>query len=235
MSQPNLFGPDPIDLFDPSPYFALSYYAHILIGIVALLAALTAFAVIKGGKWHRRAGWTFIAAVAVVSASSFEMLANTFIPPLFMAVFTAIYAVGGAWLALRKRTRTVRLAEAGLTLFEIAGLAMFLLIAIPAARAGLVPMSAPVVIAIIPIILLAGDVNWFARRDQQVKMRVARHFNRMVWAFVVVLRAPLVELAAAGIPISVPFTIFAPLALGIALSLYFRSRYGVPRKPLARA
>jgi hypothetical protein len=61
-----MFGPDPIDLFDPSPYLPISYYGHILIGIVAVLAALVAFGSLKGGTWHRRAGWKFLAAVAVV-------------------------------------------------------------------------------------------------------------------------------------------------------------------------
>lgn len=220
-----MFGFDPINLSDPSPYFPLSYYSHILIGIVSLSAAMIALAVRKGSKWHIRAGWTFLGTTAVVAATSVEMLANVFIPPLFMAVFTAVYAAAGGWLALQKETTTIRVAEIGLSLFELLGLVVFLSIAIPAARAGLVPIFAPVVIAFIPLLLLAGDLNWFVRRSERSRLRLARHLSRMVWAFIVILRAPMVELAAAGVPISQPFTIFAPIALGIGMTLYFRRRY----------
>lgn len=225
-----MFGFDPIDLADPSPYLPLSYYGHIAIGTLALASALLAFFAAKGRRLHRYAGYAFVGAVAVVCITSIEMLANVFIPPLFMAVFTAIYAVGGAWLALRKDSAGVRTAEIVLALFEIAGLMVFLSIAIPAARAGIIPVFAPLVIAFIPLLLLAGDLNWFLRRSQRGRLRLARHLNRMIWASVVVLRAPMVELAAGGLPISQPFTIFAPILLGLALTVYFRWRHIRPRR-----
>jgi len=226
-----MFGPDKIDLTDPSPYLALSYYSHIIIGIVGLVAALVAFAAAKGKTWHIRAGWTFVAAVAIVAASSFEMLANVFIPPLFMAVFTAIYAMAGALLALRKGTAAVRSAEVGLFVFELAGLFIFFSIALEAVRNGAIPAFGPVVIAIIPLILLGGDINWFLNGNNRNRLRLARHLNRMVWAFVVVLRAPLVELAAHGLPVPGPVIIVGPIALGIAMGAYFRWRYVRLQKP----
>lgn len=225
----NVFGPDPIDFFDPSPYLAISYYGHILIGIVAVLAALLAFASLKGGTWHRRAGWTFLAAVAVVCVTSIEMLANVFIPPLFMAVFTAIYAAGGAWLALQRGTRAVRIGEWALFVFELAGLAIFLSVALAAVRAGIVPAFAPWVIAAIPLILLAGDIHWFANQDRRAHLRVLRHLSRMVWAVVVVVRAPLVELAAGGLPLPPPVVIVGPIAAGLLLIAWFGRRYRTGR------
>ena len=233
MSQPQLFGVDPIDLADPSPYLPIAYYGHMVIGTVTLAAALVAFWAMKGGRNHRIAGYVFLAGVAVVCLTSIEMLARVFIAPLFMAVFTAIYAVGGAWLALQKGTRTVRLAEASLSLFELVGLAVFLTIAFDAAARGVIPPVAPFVIAFIPVILLMGDVNWFARQEHRQKMRIARHFNRMIWAFVVVLRAPLVELAAAGLPVPPVATIIGPIALGGVMLLYFQRRYGLTKRKAA--
>ncbi|KWV92795.1 hypothetical protein AUC45_01155 [Erythrobacter sp. YT30] len=55
-----MFGPDPIDWFDPSPYAALAFYGHIAIGVVALSAALIAFGSRKGSIIHRRAGFIYI-------------------------------------------------------------------------------------------------------------------------------------------------------------------------------
>lgn len=223
-----MFGPDPIDLGDPSPYLALAYYGHILIGTLTLLVALVAFATLKGSALHRYAGYAFGAGVLIVCITSIDMLREVFIPPLFMAVFTAIYAFGGAWLALQRRSRAVLLSELGLTLFEIVGLIIFLSIAVPAARAGLIPPFAPLVIALIPIILLVGDANWFLQQKSRARLRIARHLSRMIWAFAVVLRAPLVELAAAGLPLSQGVVTFGPMGVAVLMLWYFRRKYVRP-------
>lgn len=227
-----MFGPDPIDLFDPSPYGALAYYGHLVIGTLALLAALVALAASKGGRNHRRAGYVYFAAVAVVCATSAVMLYHVFIPPLFMAVFTALYAVAGGWLALQRGSRQVRLAEIGLTVFEAVGLALFLARAFAAVSDGIVPPLAPLIIAFIPLVLLAGDVNWHLRQKDRARLRLARHLSRMIWGFVVVFRAPLVELAAGGLPISQPVVVVGPILVALALLWYFRRRYVA--RPVAR-
>ncbi|GEM_PF-6698602 len=227
-----MFGPDPIDLYDPSPYGPLAYYGHLAIGALALLAALAAFATYKGGRNHRWAGYVFFGALAVVCLTSAKMLYHVFIPPLFMAVFTAAYAVAGAWLALQRGTVRVRLAEAGLTVFEIVGLALFLDRALAAVAEGIVPPFAPWIIATIPLILLAGDANWFLRHKDRARLRLARHFSRMIWGFVVVFRAPLVELAAGGLPIPQPVVVIGPIAVGLAMLWYCRRRY---LRPTARS
>ena len=221
-----MFGPDPIDLADPSPYGPLAYYGHLLIGALIVIAALSALSARKGGPRHVWSGRAFLIGLLVVSLTSISMLANVFIPPLFMAVFTAIYAAGGAWLALRDATARVKAAELGLLVFEIAGLCLFLSIAIPAAAAGTIPPFAPVVIAFIPLVLIAGDIHWFLNPSRRRELRIRRHLARMVWGFVVVIRAPMVELAAAGLPISQPMTIFGPIVLALVMIAYFQRKYG---------
>ncbi|MXO95345.1 hypothetical protein GRI34_02785 [Erythrobacter aquimaris] len=225
-----MFGPDPIDLYDPTPYGPFAYYGHLLLGTVALLAASIAFFARKGSKRHRAAGFVFAAAVAITCLTSIAMLANVFIPPLLMAVFTAAYAVGGACLALQKGTTTVRTAEVALTVFEIAGVILFLRIALAAVQDGLIPAFGPVVIITIPLILLAGDLNWFLKAQDRTRLRTARHLNRMVWGFVVVLRAPLVELAAGGLPVPPQVVIAGPILLGCGMLWYFQRRYGTLKK-----
>lgn len=221
-----MFAPDPIDLFDPSPYGAIAYYGHLAIGLIAFLAAGVALASRKGSRTHRRWGVGYIGAVALVCLTSAMMLSETFIPPLFLAVFTTVYAIGGAWLALQPGTRAVLLAEKGLFLFELIGLSVFLSIAVRAAVEGIVPPFAPLVIAIIPLILIVGDINWFAKGDRRKELRIARHLSRMVWGFVVVVRAPLVEIVAAGLPLPQISVIVGPILLGVAMLWYFQRRYG---------
>jgi len=221
-----MFGPDPIDFFDPTPYGALSYYGHYLFGSVVLLAAIAAFSLKKGRGLHPIAGLVFLVTCAVLTGTSISMLAVNFIPPLAMATVTAVYALGGGYLALQPASPKVIAGEYALTALEIVGLLIFLAIAIPTAMAGIIPPFAPLVIAIVPLILLIGDVHWFANSDRRQKLRVARHLSRMIWGFVVVLRAPLVELAAAGFPISAPVTIFGPIILGFAFLWYFQRKFG---------
>ena len=221
-----MFGPDPIDLLDYAPYAPWAYYGHMGIGILALLSAIAAFTAIKGKSRHRISGYVYIASVSFVAITTISLLADNFIAPLMVALCTATYAIGGAWLALQRDGPKVRLGERTLTVFEIAALVVFLTISIPAVRAGLIPPFAPLVILFIPCILLVGDINWFRHPERRRQLRVQRHLARMVWGFVVVLRAPLVELAAAGWPISQATSIFAPILLGLAMLWYFQRRWG---------
>lgn len=221
-----MFGPDPIDFFDPSPYHAIAYYGHYVFGSIALIAVFIALYVRKGKGLHRTAGLTFIGATALLSLTSISMLFDRPIPPLMMAVFTSVCAIGGGYLALQEGSAKVRMAEAALTALQLVGLGLFLSIAIPEVMVGTIPAFAPLIILIIPLILLAGDAVWFMNSDKRTAWRVGRHLSRMTWGFVVVLRAPLVEIAAAGVPIPPPVIIVAPILLGIAMVWYFQRKWG---------
>ncbi|MEL7196929.1 MAG: hypothetical protein AAGL10_01315 [Pseudomonadota bacterium] len=222
-----MFGPDPIDWFDPSPYGSLAFYGHIAIGILALAAAFLAFAVRKGSVLHRRSGLVYMAACAFVCATSIAMLVQAMIPPLAMAVFTSIYAIGGAYLALRSGTRRVLLGEKSLFALELAAFGFFMAMAIPAIVQGFIPFYAPFVIAIIPVILLAGDVRWLRNPEKRKQWRIARHLSRMIWGFVVVVRAPLVELAAGGyLPRYQMLFVVGPIVAGVAMVWYFQRKFG---------
>lgn len=223
MSGPTTFGPDPIDLTDPTPYTALPYYGHIAIGLFCFASALMAFWAIKGSRIHIRAGQIYILSTFVVCATAAAMLVVAFVPPLMLAACTALYAVVTAWLALQPRRRSVKIAEYALSLAELAALVAFLAMAYAGYRAGAIPFVALPVLSIIPVILLIGDVNHFLRSGSAA-MRVRRHMARMVWAFIVVLRAPLVELAAGGLPIPQPVLLIAPILLGAAMVWYFNAR-----------
>lgn len=226
-----LFAPDPIDFFDPTPYAALEYQGHMVIGAIWFLAAIAAFVARKGSNFHIRAGQICIAAVLLTCVSAVVMLTVEFVPPLALNAVTASYAVITAWLALQPGTRRVRFAEIGLSLLEIVALAIFLTIAFANIRAGGVPFFAPMTVGVVPVILLLGDLHFHLRQSARARLRIARHLARMVWAFAIVLRAPLVEFETAGFyDVFDPLLVVGPVILGFAMLLYFQRRYGSLRR-----
>lgn len=225
-----LFGPDPIDFLDPSPYSPLEYYGHLLIGAIWFFAGLTALASIKGSRIHVLAGKICIYSVLLIAFTSVVMLAVEFVPPLALNAITASYAVLTGWLALKPARGNVRRYEIALSVIEALALAAFLAIALPNVLAGNVALIGPGIVVLVPTILLAGDVNWHLRQKKRPALRVRRHLARMVWAFVIVLRAPLVEFETAGFfDLPDPVLIIGPVLLGLALLAYFQSRGSRPR------
>ena len=220
-----MFGYDPIDLFDPTPYDGLSYYAHLALGLLGLLAAMLAFLARKGSRIHIRSGQVFMGAIVVVALTSASMLSVNFVPPLFLAMVSVLYAIGSGWLALQPRTRRVAIGEFTLFAVETAALITFLYFGIHAALAGTVPLFGPLSLTAIPLILLAGDVHWFAKSGQRKALRLRRHLARMIWATIIAVRAPLVELAAAGVPIPAPVLVIGPVILGAAILWWAQRRF----------
>ena len=221
------FAPDPIDFFDPSPYSALEYQGHMIIGGLWFCAALVAFFAKKGSPLHIRAGQACIIAVLLIAITSFVMLAIEFVPPLALNAATSSYAVLAGWLALKPATSRVRRAELALTAIEVVVLAAFLAIAVPNVMNGNAPLIGPGIVALVPLILLAGDMNWHLRQKDRAKLRVRRHLARMAWAFAIVLRAPLVEFETGGFyDLPDPLLVVGPVLLGLVILAYFQFRYG---------
>ena len=224
---PNLFAPDPIDYADPSPYAALEFYGHLIVGAIWFVCAIAALLARKGGKLHIHAGQLCILAVLLTSLTAVMMLAVEFVPPLFLNAFTASYAVITAWLALKPRTRRVAWAEYALSALEAIILTVFMAVALRNIMAGGVPIIGPLTVMAVPIILLLGDLNFYRKPEQRPRLRLARHLARMCWAFAIVLRAPLVEFETAGY-YNLPdlLLVAGPPLLGLAMIVHFQRRYG---------
>ncbi|WP_271077677.1 hypothetical protein [Aurantiacibacter sp. MUD61] len=226
MNDIRLFAPDPIDFSDPSPYSLLEYQGHIIIGVIWFVAAIVAFFARKGSTLHIRAGQICIVGVFIVAITAIIMLVAEFVPPLALNAITSSYAVATAWLALQPASGRVRGAEYALTAFEIAAVGIFILASLPNVLSGVVPIIGPGIVLLVPLILLAGDINWYLKPDQRKRLRIARHLARMVWAFVIVLRAPLVEFETAGFyDLPDPLLVAGPVLLGVVMLLYFRNKY----------
>lgn len=230
MAGVRLFADDPIDFADPTPYSGFEFYGHLLVGTIWFGAALWAFAVRKGGKQHIWAGQACIIGVFLTSVTALLMLGKEFIAPLFLNAITASYCVATAWLALKPASRSVRSWEYVLTTVEIGAVATFLAIALPNVISGNVPAIGPSIVMAVPLILLLGDLHFFSRPRDRARLRVQRHLARMVWAFVIVLRAPLVEFETAGFyDLPDPLLVAGPPILGVVMLLYFQRRYGALR------
>ena len=214
---------DPVDLSDPRPYAALVYYSHVVLGCVGLLAAVMALIFRKGSRAHMYAGRVFSMMTVVICVTSLAMLSVKMAPPLLVAALTAMYAVVTGLLALRQATAGVRRLEYALCGFELAVVGVFLSMAIPQVAAGRIPPIGPAVILAIPLILLAGDINFFLKRAHRQELRVQRHLARMIWAFVISVRAPLAEIYQyLNIPVLV--ILFGPLVVAPIMIWLFRRR-----------
>lgn len=226
-----LFAPDPIDFFDPTPYSIFEYQGHMIIGAIWLAAALTAFIAAKGSPLHINAGKVCIISTLLVALTAAVMLAIEMVPPLALNAVTASYAVITGWLALKPASSKVRRFELGLTGVEILAVLAFLAVALPNVVKGGVPIIGPGIVLLVPLILLGGDLNFHLRRKERARLRIRRHLARMSWAFVIVLRAPLVEFETAGFyDLPDPLMVVGPVILGLAIVIYFQSRYRT-RKP----
>lgn len=203
---------DPVNLLNPSPFGPLSYYGHMTIGLFGWIAAFTALASKKGSRTHIWAGRVFIVSAVIVAITSLVLLATRMAPPLLVAAVTSVYAVATAYLALKPPTTAVKRAEYGLFAFELALLLLFSVMASINIAAGNINPVGPIVIAIIPIILLAGDMNFFGKADQRARLRIRRHLARMIWAFIIVVRAPLAEFYQ-ELSLPVGFILFGPLVV----------------------
>ncbi|EAQ29975.1 hypothetical protein NAP1_04345 [Erythrobacter sp. NAP1] len=226
-----LFAPDPIDFFDPVPYSLVEYQGHMIVGGIWFVAALVAFFATKGSRLHIRAGQVCIASVLLIGVTALVMLAREFIAPLALNAVTSSYAVITAWLALKPSSANVRSAEVALSVIEVAAVAAFLAIALPNVMSGLVPPIGPVVVLLVPLILLGGDINWHLRQHDRARLRVGRHLARMIWAFVIVLRAPLVEFETAGFyELPDPLLVAGPVLLGAVMLFYAQYRFAGPTR-----
>lgn len=216
----------PVDFSSSAPFDPVSYYLHMVIGLIGLIAAIIAFSSRKGGPRHVFAGRVFAVCILIVSLTSVVMLLVRVAPPLIVSTAAAIYAIGTALLALKPSSALVRSGEIGLAVIQILAIILFLSIAIPEVAAGTIPPIGPMVIIAIPIFLLFGDINFFMKSKQRRVLGVRRHLSRMIWAFVVAVRAPIVEVNG-SLQIPVPVILFLPLLVAPMIIWFVLRRYPI--------
>ena len=157
--------------------------AHVVTGLVAILAGATAIAARKGGSVHASAGTWFSASMLVLGLTA-SILARFETPPeTGIGGMLVCYFVATSWVAARRRD--------GMTgTFEIIACAFALGAGAMTAWGGLTgvattPAGRAPVFALAGVCLMAGalDLKAILRKKLTAAQRVSRHLWRMCFAF----------------------------------------------------
>lgn len=210
-------------LFDPAPFDPLSYWAHLAIGSIALLAALVALSTGKGGRWHKRAGWLFMGGVAVAATTAIIFSFTRFAPPAILSALVAFYAITTSWLAIRRRDAGVKRLEMALSALLLITTLLFLIATSRALALGIATLPGAFSLIVIPLALLAGDGWYFTHYDQRPRVRLFRHVSRMAWTLVIAVRAPLFELTD-DLSLNRDLVVMLPLLIAPLVLLLFGRR-----------
>lgn len=163
---------------------------HIVAGSVALLAAVVALAVTKGGSLHRRSGTAYVVAMLVMGLSGAGIAATRGVTISVIAGLLAAYLVTTGWLTVRlpvERMRAVLLVGLLVALgIGIAGL-HFGVRALAAPAAGLTPETSGVPHLVFGSLALLGaalDARLLKVGHIAGRQRLARHLWRLLVALV---------------------------------------------------
>lgn len=200
---------------------------HIAAGVAALLAGAVALGTTKGGLWHRRAGRTFVAAMAVVVGTVLPLLA---LDPTANRIFLTLVAVFSGYLAF-SGYRSVRRAdpEGRPTVADWAGVALVAGACLPLGGWGVLRVVGGdpfgIVLAVFGGIGLGfGGVDARAlHRDREAAPRIVTHLTRMLGALIATVTA----VSAVNLTMVPPVVAWLwPTVLGTPLIAYYANRYG---------
>lgn len=201
----------------------ISYWSHVLFGIVAYGAGITALSVTKGSPRHVLAGRIFAAGMIVAALTSLVFALERPFPLLFVQAAAVLYLVPSSMLALRNERTYAKPLESVLLLIPLAicGFATLRLVQV-ARDAVLLTVMGPFLVAVVFGGLVAGDLHWITSRPSGQVIRVRRHLTRMILAFAFASMAVLREAVPLGL--SFPVTVVLPLTVAIPLILRYDRR-----------
>ena len=170
--------------------------AHMVAGLLALLAGAVALSVRKGGAAHRRYGKIFVATMLAMASLGALMGARKVIsgitPDIQMINVVAgtitFYLVLTAFLTVRPESRARRWIDRGATLVGLAiGLVavQYSLGALMAPKVRWFPGIPALIFATVALLAVMGDMRVFAKGGIQGRARIARHLWRMCFAMFV--------------------------------------------------
>ena len=171
-------------------YNDYAFWAHIIIGFIALAAVLVALGARKGSTVHRFSGAIFLIGMGIAAGTAIYFAT---IQPSMPAIFDAslmICAGGSGLLALQPSTLPVKIAEGALTFF--AGLAGLLLLVIGSSfmlqgNPNFIPAF---IHGVVFSTLAVTDVRAKILRRRESR-RYHRHMSRLAWAIAIGVYAPL--------------------------------------------
>ena len=225
-----------------------AFVLHIAGGAVALLAGLTAVCARKGGALHRKAGTLFVLSMLVMAV--FALYLAVVMPGQLVNVLISIFAlyfVGTAWLAVRRK-------EGGVGLPEKIALAVSVCLSVPfvvlASQLAVgatpmftsaVPLKGPVLIAIdgfttVLVLAALGDARLVIAGGIAGVARISRHLWRMCLGLTLALGSGFTNGFARLLPgpYHVPTAFFLPQFIPILLLIFWLIRLRLPGYGAAR-
>jgi uncharacterized membrane protein len=206
---------------------------HVFFGTLALVVAPAAFAVRKGGVWHRRCGLAFVLAMAIVLFSAgflWQAKGHEFLVPLGAVSGYLIFS-GYRAVARKRRPQPdpiedrIDMLAAGAALLAAAGVAYLAATAVTPLMLSLRPALTG--IAAIGIAFAANDILGF-RSPRMPRGWLLSHFAGMIAAYVSAVTAFAV-INAHAVPMllrwAVPSAVGGALIVGVTLR-YVRLRLG---------
>lgn len=213
-----------------APYDPISYFAHIVFGVLAVAGAVTALSVRKGSPLHKKAGWIFVLPMVLAASTALILEVEFDEPRPLVVVMSAatLYLLTTSVLALRNGWRYAPAIEKVIVIVP-AILFLFSTLAIlrGVASAALLQVPGPMLYAGVFLSLVIGDIRLMRTRPSERLYWVKRHLFRMLLAFAFAIRA----LFAIGIETGLPFgvVVTTPLLLALGATWYFFRKVERPR------
>jgi uncharacterized membrane protein len=164
--------------------------AHIVAGMISIVAGFTALYALKGAELHKRAGVIFVYAMLVMASCGLAMAIMKSQPANIAGGSIAIYLVSTGVLTLRTRDDKSRWLDAGgmLAAFTICGVCIKMGITAlnnPKGAINGVPYQMLFVFAGVTLLAALGDTRTLFADGLRGAHRIARHLWRMCFAMFV--------------------------------------------------
>jgi len=206
------------------PYHPITYFGHVIAGVIGLAAGLVALSAKKGSPLHIAAGRTFALTMVIAVVTTLIFLFDRERQPLiFILALGAFYLVSSGVLSFRNQKPYAKALERVLIVIPLA-IFLYSLFAISRVLVGGSPAQilGPLLFAALFGGLFLGDVRVLRSRPTARVAWVKRHLLRMVLAFGFATMALLRLGLDVGLPLAV--TVIVPVVLALLVSLYFTRR-----------
>lgn len=155
---------------------------HVITGTAALLGGCVALIARKGGRWHRRGGLVFVAAMIVMGLTAVAISVYEGKQAVAAGAFTA-YLVFTGWTAVRPLVGGGRRADIAVTLlacvFAAGGIAETFATLAGFGTPSDVPVGMRVFMSTIVVLAAIGDLRMLRSGRLQGTRRLTRHLWRM--------------------------------------------------------
>jgi hypothetical protein len=164
-------------------------YAHISMGLTALVAGTASMTFRKGSPLHRQAGNAFFASMLIMAgAGAFISIFLTPVAANIMGGFMALYLTGTAWLTVWRKPGETGYAEVAAMLFGVVTTVAGVKFGMQAAassdgRLHAFPAMGYYIFASAAALGTLLDLRMLARGGFTGNARTTRHLTRMCFAF----------------------------------------------------